>query len=85
MSPNVQASLMYLDAVRGRFTRQNRRSDMHSERTKEVVACARNFGHLTNARIVTKLPKKKQKYRNLDFVVLKLKVNLKLMYGGFSK
>jgi hypothetical protein len=37
---------------------QNKRSDIHSDKTNAVVACDRNFGHRVSAKIVTKLPEK---------------------------
>lgn len=53
---------MYLTAVSGMLNEQNIRSEMHSDKTNAVVACARNFGFNTSATIVVKLPAQDKKY-----------------------
>lgn len=47
---------IYRIAVNGILNEQNNKSDMHSDRTKAVVACPLNFWCCSNAIIVMRLP-----------------------------
>ena len=55
-APSLHSSWMYLEAVSGRLTAANRRSESAREMTNIVVACARSFGHLSSATTVRRLP-----------------------------
>lgn len=55
---------MYLDAVNGMFKAQNIKSETHSDSTKAVVECLRNFGHRIKARTVMRLPGKNIQFQN---------------------
>lgn len=53
---------MYRTAVKGILNAQNIKSEMHSDNTKAVVACARNLGFNMSATTVIKLPVTQQEH-----------------------
>lgn len=57
--------LIYRTAVSGILNEQNNKSDIHSDKTNDVVACPLNFGFKSNATIVVKFPNRKNELKNI--------------------
>ena len=57
--PSLHSSWTYLEAVSGKLIVQNKRSETAKEITNIVVACDRNFWHLSKATTVKRLPTSK--------------------------